>query len=259
VDDPAYELIRRFYGERRARRSGVRLMNHIDEGLRILDALGAPLEAKRAFCLHPLVQADEDLVRALAADGLLRAPGLDPVAVALALEYRSVANEYLSKREVRSLEEIRLSPLAEVNAMLVADKVQNRRDFERFHRDTHPRSAELARYFENWLRRLGISEERYRELVGVASSEARAPWWLEPARAAGPVAPGAFRVVVEEPRGRTLHHDFPTRAEAVAYADDVASEVEEHPGPLAVVLDAELRLVDRGMHYASRRMHRPLP
>jgi hypothetical protein len=164
--DLQYRLIATFYGERRARRSGVRLMNHIDEGLRILDALGASREAKQAFCLHPIVQADEDLARAAAEGGALRTPGLDPLAVALALEYRAVANAYLSTRTVVALEEIRLSPLPDVQAMLVADKVQNRKDFELHHRATHPRAAELAAYFERWLRRLGVSEERYRELAG---------------------------------------------------------------------------------------------
>jgi hypothetical protein len=244
-DDLHYELIRRFYGERRARRSGVLLMNHIDEGLRILDALGASRVAKRAFCLHPLVQADEDLARAFEPGGFLRSSeGLDAAAVALALEYRSVANEYLSKREIGAIAEIRMSPLGDVAHMLVADKVQNRKDFERYHAATHPRSRELAGYFENWLRRLGIGEERYRELVGVADTGA---WWLAPAREGGPVA--GFRVVVAESDGRTSSRDFPTREEAIAYANDAASEAEDLPAPLAVVLDAELRVVERGKHY----------
>ncbi len=169
MDDLHHDLIRRFYGERRARRSGVVFMNHIDEGLRILDALGATREAKRAFCLHPVIQSDADLARSLAPGGILRTtPGLDPVAVALALEYRSVANEYLSSRQVAAISEIRLSPLPEVRDMLVADKVQNRRDFERHHAATHPRSTALARYFETWLRRLEITEERYRELAAIS-------------------------------------------------------------------------------------------
>lgn len=161
-DDPHYRLVAAFYGSRRAERSGVSYMKHIDDGLAVLSALGASLDAKRAFCLHPIVQSDDDL--ALAPALLRRTPGLDPVAVLLAVEYRSVANEYLSHRVIASLDEIRLSPLADVQHMLVADKVQNRVDFERFHEGTHPRSKELADYFQNWLTRLGVSDARYQEL-----------------------------------------------------------------------------------------------
>jgi len=49
--------------------------------------------------------------------------------------------------------------------MLVADKVQNRKDFLAYHKGTHARSDELDYYFKLWLRRLDISEERYQELV----------------------------------------------------------------------------------------------
>ncbi len=165
--DAHYALIESYYGSRRAKRSGVLYMKHIDEGLAILDAIAADLSAKRAFCLHPIVQSDEDLRRA--PDSIRSMKDLDPVALLLAVEYRSVANEYLSPRRIRSIEEIRLSPLEGVQQMLVADKVQNRKDFERHHRGTHPRSRELEEYFANWLRRLGVSEERYRELAVLVS------------------------------------------------------------------------------------------
>jgi hypothetical protein len=44
-------------------------------------------------------------------------------------------------------------------------KIQNRKDFERYHRDTHPRARELEQYFRNWLIVLGIRETRYQELA----------------------------------------------------------------------------------------------
>ena len=85
--------------------------------------------------------------------------------MALALEYRNIANATLSRRPIEGAHDIPLSPLPDVNLMLVADKVHNRRDFEAHHRATHARSAELERYFRLWLERLGIDEARYRELV----------------------------------------------------------------------------------------------
>ena len=150
------------YGDRTARRSGVPLIQHIDHGLAILAALGASLAARRAYCLHPLLQGDADLV---AHAPRLAALTDDPYVVLLAMEYRHVANATLSTRATTAAADITLSPLAEVNLMLVADKVQNRRDFELHHEATHARSAELALYFRRWLERLGVSEARYHALA----------------------------------------------------------------------------------------------
>jgi hypothetical protein len=144
-----YELIAAHYGDRCARRSGVRLMVHIDDGLALL--AGSTDDARRAFCLHPLLQADADLVANL--DRV--AAATTPRVMALAMEYRAVANAALSTRTYRGPEDIALSPLPEVNAMLRADKIQNYRDFLAHHAGTHPRAAELKRYFELWLARLG--------------------------------------------------------------------------------------------------------
>jgi hypothetical protein len=164
-----YNAIVAFYGDARAERSGVRLVAHVDEGLAILGSIGATDAAKRAFCLHPIVQADADLAANAARLGEITD---DVYVMALAIEYRNIANATLSHRAIASAEDIGLSPLADVNAMLVADKVQNRKDFERYHRGTHPRSAELARYFALWLERLGVDEARYAELAALVSPSA---------------------------------------------------------------------------------------
>lgn len=154
-----YAAILAFYGDRCAKRSGVPLMNHIDEGLVILEEIGATEWAKRAFCLHPLVQEDDNLEEHF--DWLRQ---FDPWVVALTMEYRSVANEYLSQCPSRAPQEIRLSPLTDVNDMLIADKVQNYKDFLIYHLDTHDRAQRLDQYFRQWLERLGVSKERFREL-----------------------------------------------------------------------------------------------
>jgi hypothetical protein len=157
-----YAAIQRWYGERTAVRSGIPLIQHVDEGLVILTRIGASDAAARAFCVHPLVQADADLAANAARIGEATE---EPYIAMLAIEYRHVANAALSSRALVSPDEISLSPLADVNAMLAADKVQNRKDFLRYHRDTHPRRVELARYFELWLVKLAIDETRYGELA----------------------------------------------------------------------------------------------
>ena len=160
-DTVEYKLISAHYGNRVARRSQVPLMNHIDEGLVVLDRISATDQAKRAFCLHPIVQTDEDLK----ANYPMVASTCDAWVVMLAIEYRSVANEFLSdKIPAHKWDTIRLSPLFEVNEMLVADKVQNYKDFITYHRDTHARSKELSEYFLLWLATLDIPAETYNSL-----------------------------------------------------------------------------------------------
>lgn len=157
-----YDAVQRFYGKRRARRSGVPLMNHIDEGLVVLDEIRASDLAKRAFCLHPLVQENAALVETFSNDPDLAK--FSPRAVLLAMEYRWVANNYLSHHPSRPPQEIELSPLKDVNDMLIADKVQNYKDFLIYHLGTHTRSARLDQYFRQWLERLGVSKERFQEM-----------------------------------------------------------------------------------------------
>jgi hypothetical protein len=55
--------------------------------------------------------------------------------------------------------------------MLIADKVQNKADFDLYHRGTHPESAKLEMYFDNWLRRLGVGAQAYQSLVGFAKGK----------------------------------------------------------------------------------------
>jgi len=163
---PEYYMIQKYYGDKKAERSGLYLMNHIDEGLAILEEIGASYYAKKAFCIHPLVQSDESLKEYFEYLQNIPVNADEPYqgALLLAMEYRSVANAYLSKREINSLDDIQLSVLKDVNDMLIADKVQNRKDFELFHLGKHERSNELDSYFKNWLRKLDISEERYEYL-----------------------------------------------------------------------------------------------
>lgn len=153
-----YEAIAARYGGDTARRSGVPLMHHIDEGLAVLRSRAAGESAMRAFCLHPLLQEGSALRENFPRLGALSE---DPAVVALAMEYRATANACLSWHAPCPPEAIGLSPLEAVNAMLVADKVQNAKDFILHHRATHPRSARLEDYFKRWLARLEISRETF--------------------------------------------------------------------------------------------------
>lgn len=156
-----YDLIRQYYGNKKAQRSGVYLINHINEGLVILDAIQASDVAKKAYCLHPMLQNDADLQQHYTLDWA----NVHPQALLAVMEYRSIANDYLSGRQIGAITEIRLSPLQDVNDMLIADKVQNHKDFVLYHKQTHPRSAQLEQYFHNWLTRLEVSSAQYQALV----------------------------------------------------------------------------------------------
>jgi hypothetical protein len=142
------------YTDRRAKRSQVPLMNHINEGLEIMLSRGASRKAMKAYCLHPLCQDDESLKTF---DPGWYSPGV----VMLAMEYRNIANQSLSdivtlRNGVPVLSRlIKLSPLVDVNEMLVADKQQNYRDFRRYHLG-HARARELDTYFKMWHAVLGV-------------------------------------------------------------------------------------------------------
>lgn len=163
----AYQLIVEHYALKTAKRSGVPLINHINEGIKILDLLGEPQRVKDAFCIHPMLQHDNDLNanwKEVCMEMQDEPNGAE--IIMLAMEYRSVANEFLSdKVSGATFDDIRLSPIPAVNAMLIADKVQNRKDFELYHLGTHPRSDELDKYFKMWLQRLGIGKEQYQGYV----------------------------------------------------------------------------------------------
>lgn|ERR1044072_4902733 len=146
----AFTTIKSFYGDQVAKRSQVPLMNHIVEGLTILDILDADFVTKAAYCLHPMLQSDKDFLE----NKINSIPSSLIDAAILAMEYRRVANSYLSKDKITDF--IGFS-CQEVKNMLIADKVQNYKDFLLYHKATHPRSQELDEYFNNWFELLEIS------------------------------------------------------------------------------------------------------
>lgn len=144
------EHIEEHYGSRTAMRFKVPLVNHIHEGLAILDAVGASEEAKRAFCIHPLTQNEVPLP-----------PQCDDEYVnELANRYAITANSYLCRPDtdhIRTIQDLdwHLRDIRwwdqDLIDMLYADKIQNRKDFRLYHDGTHARSKQLAHYFDLWI------------------------------------------------------------------------------------------------------------
>lgn len=151
-DTPEYEWISKVYGDRRTERSNVPLMNHIDEGIGVMVDRNASELAIRAYIVHPIFQGDDALAELYEQSAI----ALDPRVVMRAMEYRRAANAYLCRPQTDSwsLGDIEYHVgqlLPDTVEMLIADKLQNQKDFLLYHYGTHARSAQLDRYFKNWL------------------------------------------------------------------------------------------------------------
>jgi hypothetical protein len=157
---PEWQLSKTLLEPIHAKRSGISYFEHIREGVEILKAIGAPLLAQQAFALHPIIQKTEDFAK-----NFDRLAFCDCKAVALAVEYRWVANLGVRAIVKANNWEVMLAELPLVNQMLIADKVQNRKDFRAYFDRAHPDYEDLDRYFNAWLRALGVTEESYRKLV----------------------------------------------------------------------------------------------
>lgn len=151
----AYDLIKSYYGDKTTERSKVPLINHIDEGIGILKSIGADEDTIDAYCLHPILQSDDSFKSNYTMDF----SGVPTSALLLAMEYRRVANSYLSFNKKEDF--VGFTNL-KIKHMLYADKVQNEKDFKLYHEGTHPRSKELREYFNNWFDLLGNpNDHRY--------------------------------------------------------------------------------------------------
>jgi len=152
-----YLYIQQYYGSDVAERSQVPYIYHIDEGGAILEEIGASDIVKDAYYIHPFYQADEAFEMNVT-NHVTASSG----AIALAMEYRHVANSYLSKDKPSDF--IGFS-CPEVREMLIADKVQNYKDFLLYHKSTHKRSDELDEYFNNWFELLEINYKDFCNII----------------------------------------------------------------------------------------------
>jgi hypothetical protein len=147
----AYSIIKEYYGDRAAERSKVPLINHIDEGLIILRHIKADGYAMEAYCLHPMFQSDAEFMKNIKTVDKFQL--VDRQSLMLCMEYRRVANSYLSTSLLSSF--VGFTDLR-VRDMLIADKVQNYKDFINHHFLIHERSQELHSYFISWQALLDI-------------------------------------------------------------------------------------------------------
>lgn len=149
-----YMLIKEHYGSKTAKRSGVPLINHIDEGIDLLIGMGASQLAIRAFCLHPFAQSGDDGYAYMLHNTRMGNIRMD--AVTLAKKYAYYADIYLCRPNTDQYTTKDLWSVVglisqDLIHMLAADKMQNEKDFELHHKGTHPRSEQLAKYFCVWM------------------------------------------------------------------------------------------------------------
>lgn len=167
---PEFAVIKEAYRGKIAHRSGLPYMNHIFEGVLIIAQIDPRDQAPvMEFCLHPIFQSDDAIV-SIDTD---REPfsSLTRRQFLYCMEYRKTANAYSINHPVREPKSIGLSPLKDVNTMLIADKVQNKKDFTRHIEHANERTgfkkaaAKTRQYFDSWLAALGVDDAAYERLV----------------------------------------------------------------------------------------------
>lgn len=159
-----YKVINKFY-EGKATSKGIPYVNHIDEGVGHLENLHVSDVTINAFILHPFVQCvnlkstyGKTLLTQKELEAHIDIYEINPDIAHELLLYRKFANSYLCRPETDdfayheafyALED--LEDYQNVLRMLIADKLQNFKDFLLYRKDDHPRSKELTYYFRFWL------------------------------------------------------------------------------------------------------------
>lgn len=157
----SFQQISRYYGATTTKRTKLPWINHIIEGVVLIHQLNGSEPAADAFCWHPLIQSDDTYLETLAE--IQRYYNLNTSGDALinALGYRDAANRWL-RGVVTKDNQPKKHPLEDVNIMLMADKIQNRKDFEANEKLFSVEDASsLHYYFDCWFTTLGITPEIY--------------------------------------------------------------------------------------------------
>lgn len=151
-----YQAIQSIYGDQKTLQgNGVPFMNHINEGLHILHRIKASDNAQRAYCLHPIMQVNGLADEFLSSSYLKE---VDPRALVTAGMFANTVNafplgQFISGNLVGNVEEAAgLIKRNDVMDMILAEMVQNYKDFLNHEGQTDPDRAEINEYFLTWLR-----------------------------------------------------------------------------------------------------------
>jgi len=158
-----YKVISKFY-KGKSTSKGIPYTNHIDEGIGHLENLHVDDTTINAFILHPFVQCvnlvgtyGKTLLTEKELEKHINIFEIEPDIAHELLLYRKYANSYLCRPEtddyayheaVAAVEGLEQYP--NVVKMLIADKLQNFKDFLKYRQD-HPRKVPLTYYFRFWL------------------------------------------------------------------------------------------------------------
>lgn len=159
-----YNVISEFYKDKQTSK-GIPYINHIDEGVGHLENLHVSDVIVNAFILHPFVQCvnlqgtyKECLLTEKELEKHINIFEIKPEIAYELLLYRKFANSYLCRPEtdnysiIEAYEDVKeLANYQGTIRMLIADKLQNFKDFLLYRKDNHPRSMYLNTYFTYWL------------------------------------------------------------------------------------------------------------
>ncbi len=151
-----YRLIRKYYGDKKTKRSNVPYMNHIREGIVVLHELNKKWSKTinifteslfACYCLHPIYQ---NIANGCKETEKFKLIFMNEEFTPNGEEYAKYANAYLSTRVIDDLDDIEYPRTVEVVLSLFADKIQNYKDFMLYHQYTHKGRRRLFNYFQNW-------------------------------------------------------------------------------------------------------------
>ncbi len=69
-------------------------------------------------------------------------------------EYKNVSKNYNLDRKIQSTSDIVISPITDVNNLLLSTAIVNYNNYENHYKLTHPRASLFGEYYKNWLVRL---------------------------------------------------------------------------------------------------------
>jgi hypothetical protein len=134
-------------------------MNHIIEGAYFLtEVMPADDPFVEAFLVHPIFQ-DVDLPTQVIQKYVDTFELSTPV-VSTAFKYRIAANSYLPK-DIHTGRQPPVILEQGLKFMLIADKIQNLKDFQRYFDKQNPRYKQLENYYDTWLSSLGAFSMAY--------------------------------------------------------------------------------------------------